>query len=499
MILTMYDDSTFKRLITDLAKRFLDSITDDMLYSNCTQCGRELEDETSRIIGRGPICRKGERIRFTVLPAAWPQTKKVVMPLEDNDDEWEEKEVWVDHPDLLSTMDEQADELDLDFILVAGREDHCLYLRQKKPPFNWLNMTTIGEIDSMTILLQEGLEMRTLLLLDCHEYVPHTLIRHEKYAAGVWPNERNMWNCMVMLTTPQGLWLRRRDACAPSYDHWEEIDDPVCNGCKEWYRETYDGGTQPGLRFLKDRFNECPKCPRISYDNDDELVYLGDLTIEDMLRGDGEISNPYHPGHPDMLFGVTKLTDLLRYSVFQEAMAWDISGGSIDWDNHNEFTHYGAWGDCDPREDFPSSLSTHETRIWTRICETISDNCIYGSRRMRTEWSQAMGESLSWRDRVHENLVERIPNLLGLYQFNMIWWMIPDYGITDFQLAVDPIYDINGNLVYRPDLWDGIIWAYIEMSLEQFKDRIVDGNEAILGKKPSPTILDVYGKRWLPC
>lgn len=473
MILTM-NNSLFELLISDLAKRFRKQQNEDTLYSNCTQCERELEDETSQIIGRGPICRKGERMRFTVLPGVWPTTKKVIAESEWNDDEWEEIEVGLDHPDLLRTMDEQADELDLDFIIVAywtGNSDsHTLYVRQKSPPFDWINLNGTPAAEHY------NLDMRSILLLDTHEYVPHTLIHSEEYAEDKWPNTADMWNSLVMLTN-SGLWLRRRDACAPSYDDWEEVDNPICDECKEWYRETYDGGTRPGQLFLEERFSKCPQCHFMLYDDDDEMVYLGDLTVWNMLRGDGEISNPYHPGR------TSDGGNVLRYSIFQEQIAWELSYGNSHWDD-DPFGHLGPWRDQEPREYFPHSQSEHETRIWTRICEGVSDDCIFwGGYGVKPIAREAMGEPLCWRDKIYHNLRDRDLDIDALYQFDMIFWMIPPGGIPFFDLGENPIVDISGNIVHRADCWDYIIhggpldWA---IEGETFRDMIDQGNETIL-------------------
>jgi len=244
------------------------------VHGRCIDCNRELSDEHSTLIGRGPICRSKHSLRYTMIPDVW--------------------QVFSQQPeDFHSTLNDLEESLEIDFVVVCGVEHYGLFKRREKSPYNW---GEIGEINPMS-----KDEILRLSLLDEHEYVQHNLMTCKE------DDSFNAWNKLVILSRLNcGMNPQRKEVIPRRFEHYNEADYPVCDKHMESWHDDIENfpdwyGTDPDCpahlveEIQREIWHNCEEC---NYRHDvlgDETVYLGSLSLDVLLTGEGKdlIPNPY--------------------------------------------------------------------------------------------------------------------------------------------------------------------------------------------------------------
>ena len=251
------------------------------VHGRCIDCNRELSDEHSTLIGRGPICRSKHSLRYTMIPDVW--------------------QVFSQQPkDFHSTLNDLEESLEIDFVVVCGVEHYGLFKRREKSPYNW---GEIGEINPMS-----KDEILRLSLLDEHEYVQHNLMTciGDEQATNF-----NAWNKLVLLSRLTcGMNPEIKEVIPRRFEHYDEADYPVCDKHMESWHDDIENRTDPGCpahlveEIQREIWHNCEECNYRHGNYDDwggETVYLGSLGLDVLLTGGysrfvkaaGEIPNPY--------------------------------------------------------------------------------------------------------------------------------------------------------------------------------------------------------------
>tara|TARA_B100000287_G_scaffold427434_1_gene477064 strand:+ start:1005 stop:2648 length:1644 start_codon:yes stop_codon:yes gene_type:complete len=294
------------------------------VHGRCIDCNRKLSDEHSTLIGRGPICRSKNSLRYTMIPNVWPGPPAL-----------ERLDVY--REDFHSTLDHLEETLDIDFVVLCGVDDYCIFKRMEKSPYDWAPPKSKDEI-------------LRLSLLDEHEYVQHNLMT---CTGGEQDTDFNTWNKLVIVSQLEcGMNPKRSEVIPRRFEHYDEADYPVCDKHRESWHDDIRNRTDPGCpaylaeETQREIWHNCEECNYRHDERGDETVYLGSLGVDVLLTGEDGLPNPYMTrGYSRSRHGnaanYQNARGICKYFTSIQA-AWENHFASHDLDSYEE------WIDLEP-------------------------------------------------------------------------------------------------------------------------------------------------------
>ena len=367
------------------------------LFSHCLKCEKPLTTEHTQKHGFGTSCTESLKKRFTIIPAI---TRK--------------------GQDLLNRL---LDEMHLDFIIeLESRCETKWWVREESQPYAWYDLLEDDPFKDNYKELDELMRLQDYMNLNNHTHVPHTLYQGEE-------SGRGKWNSLMVACGPFPLEMARKDIIPPK---WKSLVDIV-----RWEKDDpLDYGGDP-----------------------EEMINLGELTPFDLLAGDGEVSNPWHPTNDGGVQAAKTHSKLQKAWIYHIEADWGDTYPCWMW---QYFITIEGWF----RGDQPSEMlsyaidweNDHERKMWEDTVDSISStgrDSTYRDYEIPPQTREVINENM----KKHGIDVHMWPE--SLFDYDMYAWLYP--AVPNGYHSQMPIVDAKGGIVYQAD-W----WAWVEIDDEIF-------------------------------